>query len=131
VPVRLLLLGDLQDPVCSTRNNALDVGQHQKRCQAYGRIPKLGRGRERLAGVARGRSRRECRDGQDRNGLKNSIWEDSIQLVAYRSLGSLAGSYATLSTSTEVRIQREFERKWRDAVRSLPVASEPDRAKLK
>jgi hypothetical protein len=28
VPVRLLLLGDLQDPVCSTRNNALDVGQH-------------------------------------------------------------------------------------------------------
>ena len=63
--------------------------------------------------------------------MKNSIWEDAVQLADYRSLASLAGSYVTLSTSTEVRTQHEFERMWCDAVRSLPVASEPDRAKLK
>ena len=61
--------------------------------------------------------------------MKNWIWEDRVQLAAYRCIGVLEGSYVTLSTSTEVRTQHEFERKWRDAVRSLPVTREPDGAK--
>ena len=88
--------------------------------------------RGRLARAARDRPHRHRGHGQGRKVLKNSIWADSVQLAADRSLSSLAGSYVTPSSSTEVpHTQHEFERKLHDAVRSLPVASEPDRAKLK